>query len=138
MEVKVYYKCKEGAAAVESHRIPEFVGRTMTETTREGAGIDVTKTDVDLVAAIVESLQVSPGGGAVLARRVVFDPSVARMAGQKPPSGEQRVLVVRPERMGGVERIAVDGEVVWPEEAVEATDLAGQAERLEAMARQLA
>ncbi|MDO4797217.1 MAG: hypothetical protein Q4A01_04255 [Coriobacteriales bacterium] len=121
MEVKIIYKDKGNGDAlyIESHEIPEYAGRTMTETRGEGAGIDVTQGDIDLVADVVQSLHVSRAKGVYLSRHVVFGERARRMAGAQPPSGEQRVLVVRPERMADVERVVLDGETVWPEDAVD-------------------
>lgn len=119
MEVKVFYKGIDGVLYVESHRIPEYAGRTMTETRGEGAGTDVTSAEIDLVADVVESLQVSPGRGVYLSRRVTFGERANLMANAKLSSGEQCVTIVRAENMSKVERLVLDGETVWPEDVVD-------------------
>ena len=141
MEVKVFYKeDAHGVLAVESHRIPEYAGRTRTETSGGDAGVDVTESDVDLVADAVETVRVVPGRGIFLSRRMRFGAAAERFvgAGSRPAPVDHSVRVVDAERMGDVDRLAVDGEVIWPEAAAEEAGLEGQVAMLEDMVREVA
>lgn len=122
MEVKVYYRSDEGLARVVSHRIPDYNGMVRTESVggNEGKAVDATVNDVDFVSDVIETFEVREDG-AFLTRRVLYDRYADESIGpaRLPNRGYQSVCIVSGKHLDGVDRIEVDGTVVWPEEEAE-------------------
>ena len=122
MEIKLFFSSDDdNSVVVESHKLPEYTGRTITRAASDDTGADVTSSDADMVSDVIDTVQVNEQG-VYLSRRVV----VGRQAGVqasvegRPTGLSHSVRICRPERMQDLGRVMVDNEVVWPAEEVEA------------------
>lgn len=134
MEIKVFWKSGEGCARVDSHQVPEYVGRTQTHTDEDGK-VDTTECDASLVLDVVESLSVTPEEGAVLSRRLSISPMASKLIDRSPMPGNVKVRIVSPGDLDRVERIEADGEQVWPE--LEEEDVSEDLGKLQEVVSQL-
>lgn len=122
MEVKLFFDDGDGGVRVESHKMPEWVGRTVTRSRGSDGRVDVTTSEADLVGDVVETLRVGDGG-ITLTRRVMVSERSRIVYGAEAPEGSSCTLrLLAAERMRDLTRVTADGETVWPAEESEAVE----------------
>jgi hypothetical protein len=122
MEVKLFFGSNDGnGLVVESHRLPEYTGRTITRAASDDTGADVTSSDADMVSDVIDTVQVNDKG-VYLSRKIAVGSQAVTQASVegRPTSIAHNVRIRAPQRMGSLERVMVDNEVVWPAEEAEA------------------
>lgn len=88
----------------------------------------------DVLTDVVETLQVRDSG-VFLSRRICVNEDARRNLGVEVTRGSAgRIRILSAERMRELERVAADGEVVWPPEEA---GIEGEISRLEQMVEQL-
>jgi hypothetical protein len=130
VEIKLYFKNGD----LESHVLPEYSGRTVTRREGDEKRTDVVTTELDVLTDVVETLQVRDSG-VFLSRRICVNEDARRNLGVEVTRGSAgRIRILSAERMSELERVAADGEVVWPPEEA---GIEGEISRLEQMVEQL-